>query len=192
MGDIMNVYDFDKTIYSKDCTVDFLFYSLKKKPSLVKYLPGMLYGIIAHKLGWIDRKAMKQWFYNYIKDIDDIDKDINDYWDLHINEMNSFYFEKQKEDDLVISASATYMVSVAMERMGIKHLIATDVDKYTGEVLSSHCKGAEKVVRMVEAGYKLEDMDEFYSDSYTDVYLAREAKKAFLIKNGKVTEWDRF
>ncbi len=188
----MNVYDFDKTIYSKDCTVDFLFYSLKKKPSLCKYLPGMLYGIIAHKLGIIDRKAMKQWFYNYIKDIDDIDQDIKDYWDKNIDKMNDFYFKNQKEDDLVISASATYMVAEAMERMGIKHLIATDVDRYTGEVLSSHCKGQEKVNRMVAAGYNLKDMDEFYSDSYTDVYLAREAKKAYLIKDGKVTDWDKF
>lgn len=188
----MNVYDFDKTIYSKDCTVGFWWYSVKKKPSLLKYVPGMLYGILLYQLGRIDSRKMKQYFYDYLKDVDNIEQDVKDYWDIHIGEMNDFYLKNQRSDDLVISASATFMVKEAMNRLQIKNLIATDVDPLTGEVQSLHCKGAQKVERMQAAGYRLEDMEQFYSDSYSDVYLAKEAKQAFLIKNGKVTKWDKF
>lgn len=31
---VMNVYDFDKTIYNGDSTIDFYLYSLRKKPQL--------------------------------------------------------------------------------------------------------------------------------------------------------------
>ena len=35
----MNVYDFDKTIYDGDASLDFWKFSVKRKPSLALYLP---------------------------------------------------------------------------------------------------------------------------------------------------------
>ena len=32
----MNVYDFDKTIYKGDSTLDFYFFCLRKKPIIIK------------------------------------------------------------------------------------------------------------------------------------------------------------
>ena len=44
----MNVYDFDGTIYDGDSTIDFFFYSLKKKPSLICYLPKQATGFLLY------------------------------------------------------------------------------------------------------------------------------------------------
>ena len=33
---VMNVYDFDGTIYNGDSTIDFYIYALKSKPSIIK------------------------------------------------------------------------------------------------------------------------------------------------------------
>ena len=35
----MNIYDFDGTLYDGDSTFDFILYSLKKHPSLLRFLP---------------------------------------------------------------------------------------------------------------------------------------------------------
>ena len=35
----MNIYDFDGTLYDGDSTFDFIVFSLKKHPALVRFLP---------------------------------------------------------------------------------------------------------------------------------------------------------
>lgn len=39
----MNVYDFDNTIYDGDSSIDFYFFVLRKKPSIIFLLPKQLY-----------------------------------------------------------------------------------------------------------------------------------------------------
>ena len=42
----MNVYDFDKTIYDGDASLDFWKYSVKRQPLLVFYLPYQVFSAI--------------------------------------------------------------------------------------------------------------------------------------------------
>ena len=44
----MNGYDFDKTIYDGDSTIDFYIYSLKRNITLIRYLPIQVYGFILY------------------------------------------------------------------------------------------------------------------------------------------------
>lgn len=67
-------------------------------------------------------------------------------------------------------------------------LIATQVDK-SGKLLSKNCKGKNKVDFFHERFR--EKIDEFYSDSKTDVFLAREAREAYFVKKEKIIKWDR-
>ena len=60
----MNIYDFDGTLYAGDSTVDFLLFSLRKHPGLLRFLP--LQGIAFFKyyvLKATDKTAMKEQFY---------------------------------------------------------------------------------------------------------------------------------
>ena len=38
----MNVYDFDKTIYRRDSSTDFILYLFRRRPALLRFLPGRL------------------------------------------------------------------------------------------------------------------------------------------------------
>ena len=55
------IYDFDGTLYDGDSTMDFLKYSFKKHPSLLRFLPAMGLAALRH-YGFhsIDKTAMKQ------------------------------------------------------------------------------------------------------------------------------------
>lgn len=185
----MNVYDWDKTIYKNDSTVDFYFWELKRDLTLLRYAPVQIWGFLGRFLGLHDKTVMKSYFYRYLAGIKDTASDVEEFWNEHISNVNKWYLEKHHEDDLVISASADFLVRPACRRLGITKLIASEVNPVTGEVLSKNCHGIEKVVRFDEAGYKREDVEEFYSDSLGDTPMADISKKAFLVKGEKVVSW---
>ena len=58
----MNVYDFDKTIYDGDASLDFWKFSVKRKPSLVLYLPYQVFSAVLFKTKIISRKKFKENF----------------------------------------------------------------------------------------------------------------------------------
>jgi hypothetical protein len=45
----MNVYDFDNTIYDGESALDFFWFCLKKKPTLLKVLPKVIRDIAKYK-----------------------------------------------------------------------------------------------------------------------------------------------
>ena len=56
----MNVYDFDETIYSGDSTRDFYFYSIKKNPSLLRFLPKQGWAFLKYMFGIINKTKFKE------------------------------------------------------------------------------------------------------------------------------------
>ena len=186
----MNVYDWDKTIYHGDCTVDFYFWNLRRNPSLIRYMPLQAIGFIGYFLKIHDKTRMKKYFYSYLRGVEDIDRKLEEFWDGHIGNVHQWYLDNQKEDDVVISASAAFMVAGGCRRLGIKNLIASEVDRFTGEPLSPNCNGAQKPVRFLEAGYTL-PIEEFYSDSYGDDPMAKLAKKSYLVKGETLIPWEK-
>ncbi|MBR0138510.1 MAG: HAD-IB family phosphatase [Erysipelotrichaceae bacterium] len=188
----MNVYDFDKTIYPHDSTVDFYLSQLRRNPLLCRYWPRQLFGFAGYYLFHrFDKTVMKSYFYSYLKGVKDIDGEVERFWDKNIHLIKDFYKENHQDDDLIISASATFLISAACRRLGITNILASDVDQYTGKVLSPNCHGQEKVERMQQAGYSL-DIQQFYSDSLNDTPLAKLARESYLVKGNKIVPWPNY
>ena len=59
----------------------------------------------------------------------------------------------------------------------------------SGEVMGENCNGAQKPIRFREEGFRAEDIEEFYSDSYGDTPMALLAEKSFLVKGEKLIDW---
>ena len=185
----MNVYDFDKTIYHNDSTVDFYFWQLKKNPLLIRFMPKQLLGFFLYFIKVINKTEMKNYFYSYLPAVKNIDNEVVLFWDKHLHKVHKWYLEKHKDDDIVISASAYFLVNEACKRLNIHNVICSEVDQYTGEVYGPNCNGEQKVIRFDEEGYKREDIDEFYSDSYGDTPMALLAKKSYLVKGETLLDW---
>ncbi|HPW53999.1 MAG TPA: haloacid dehalogenase-like hydrolase [Erysipelotrichaceae bacterium] len=185
----MNVYDWDKTIYPKDSSAEFFLYNVKNDLTLLRFFPRQLLGWILWGLKIIDKTEMKKYFYSYLPGVKNIDEKLETFWDERISKVNSWYRDLQQEDDVVVSASAYFLVEPACRRLKIRHLIASEVDRYTGEVLSKNCSSQQKVERMIAAGYQIDEIENFYSDSNNDRFLAGRAKKAYKVINGKIKDW---
>ena len=183
----MNVYDFDGTIYDGDSTVDFFLYALKKQPSLIAYIPKQFWGFVLYGLKRIGKTELKEYFFAFLPAID-AEKMAEDFWDRNRKKIFSWYPEQHRFDDIVISASPEFLLQPICQRLGIDRLIASRVDVRTGKFVGENCRGPEKV-RRLEAEYQVTRIDQFYSDSDSDLPLARIADQAYLIKKGEIQVW---
>lgn len=186
----MNVYDFDKTIYDGDSTVDFYCYCLKKHFNIIKFVPIQLKGIILYKLKIISKTEMKEYFYSFFKEIKNIDKDLEEFWNIKKVKIKKWYLNQQKEDDVIISASPYFLLLPICKILEIHSLIASNVNKETGKYNGLNCRGQEKVKRFYEE-YENGKIQKFYSDSYSDAPLAEIAEEAFLVKKNEIKKWTK-
>ena len=184
----MNVYDFDGTIYDGDSTVDFFLYAMKRKPGLARCLPKQLWGFVLYGTKQIDKTRLKEYFFCFLLAIN-AGELTESFWNQNQHKIFDWYLKQQKQDDIIISASPKFLLQPICKRLGIRHLIASEVDPDTGIFTGENCRGLEKV-RRLEAEYNVTHIDSFYSDSYSDLPLAKIADKAFLVEKGMVKEWN--
>ena len=185
----MNVYDFDGTIYDGDATVGFVLYTLRRHPlAMLRSLPGQASAVVSYLAGKTDKTRMKSRFFSFLQYLDAVEGDVKNYWDKNRHKIKVWYLAQQKEDDVIISASAEFLLSDICARLGIRHLIATRMDPRTGEISGANCKGKEKPGRFYEI-FPEGEIDGFYSDHDSDRYMAALAKRSYLVKKNDLSKW---
>lgn len=184
----MNVYDWDGTIYHGDSSRDFVFYCFKKYPKTRKNIPKCLFFGFLYGVRIVKKLTFKQKLFSFVKDIEDIDQAVLDFWKLHEKNVHKWYFEKKQPDDVVISASPEFLLQPICKKLGIGTMMASKTDKHTGKFDGKNCHGEEKVRRFRELMPNAE-IKEFYSDLYCDTPLARLAERAYIVKGEKLTPW---
>jgi len=184
----MNVYDFDKTIYPKDSTMAFYFFCLKKHPAILRYIfkQGWFFALFA--IGVIDKTAFKDKAYCFLKGLPDIDGLVEAFWAKNYGKIENWYLKQQEPDDLIISASPEFLLRPLCEKLGIQNLMASCVEKKTGQYTGRNCYGEEKVNRFREQ-FADEDMTRFYSDSLSDTPLAELAGESFIVTRQERMPW---
>lgn len=187
----MNVYDFDKTIYKKDSSIEFYKYVIQSKPSIAfKYVPKQVLAIIKYKLSLITKERLKEIYFSFLQNID-TSKILSAFIERELKNINEWYLNQQRADDIIISASPEFLVGAFAKRLGIRNVIASKVDITTGTYLGKNCHGKEKVIYLYQE-FPEAVIDNFYSDSASDIYLAQRAKHAFMVKKNKISEWEVF
>lgn len=187
----MNIYDFDETIYNGDSTKDFYFFCLKKYPKVLLTVPRMTAAFLLYALGMKSKTRAKETMYRFLTKIPDINMSLLEFWDGHEQKIKPWYKNRQKTDDIIISASPEFLLEPICTRIGIKYLMASRVDSKTGRYTGENCWGEEKVKRLREE-FPEAKCDEFYSDSLSDTPLARIADKAMIIRGDTLTDWDDY
>lgn len=187
----MNVYDFDNTIYDGDSTKDFYLFCLKKQPNIIFCIFHQGWSLFKYIFNFIEKDEFKEGFYIFLKKLKDTDKYINEFWDKNQTKIKPFYKKQQQKSDIIISASPEFLLKPICERLNIKHLIASLVDKNTGKLLSKNCYGEEKVPRFKEH-FDTNNINEFYTDSSSDLPLTKLAKNSFMVKKDKIITWDEY
>ena len=187
----MNIYDFDNTIFEGDSSVKFIKYSFCHHPLKVTW--SLIKGI-KEGIKYLFKKSnfglLKSELFSFVKYIDNLDDYMFDYVLKHQKNIKNFYLEQKKDDDVIISASFDFIVRPFCEKLGIKHIIATNYDTKKGTIIGKNCKGKEKIVRFNEL-FKNKKVNEAYSDSLSDIPMFEIAKKAYLVKGNNLIPFEK-
>ncbi len=185
----MNVYDFDGTIFPKDCSIGFCIWCMNRHPKLwFTFAPKAIRNLIRRKRGKIPEYLMQRELFRYLTLIDDFDKQIERYWDKNEKKIAAWYLAQKKDDDLIISASPTCIIEPIAKRLGVNYM-ATEYDREFGVFLNNLMYAKEKARYILDHGFPM--IENFYSDSLADTPLALCAEKAHLVtkKASVVTDW---
>lgn len=185
---LMNVYDFDDTIYDGDSSLGFYLYCMKKKPRLVFCLPFQVMGLCLFKMGFIKKLLFKEIFFCFLRFINSPETLVISFCDENMCKIKKWYKDQQKINDVVVSASPAFLVCPICSKIGIKYVLASEVDINTGKFYTENCYGEEKVNRF-QKYFGCATIEEFYSDSLSDVYMAKLAKKSFLVNGNNISVW---
>ncbi len=183
----MTGYDFDKTIYSKDSSVDFFFYMIFSRPYLLIFTLWFLIIFALYGMKLVDKKRFKELMFFFVPWHKNIDKIVDKFWMHNANKIQQWYTKQKKDDDIIISASLLFIVKPAFEMLNVKNYIATNYNTKTGKIIGENCYGEAKR-KEFERLYPKQTLDAFYSDSMSDSPMYIISNKAFLVTNGSVKE----
>ena len=185
----MNVYDFDNTVFVPDSSYCFLRYCMRHYPRAVcKVIPSSLVQFLLYlKDGREDAQKLKEAMFSFLNRIDNVEEVVLEFWEEHFGQMEEWYLQQKREDDLIISASPDFLLRPAAKRLGVS-LIATEMNPYTGKIIGKNCHDREKVRRFLE-DWPREAIENFYSDSLCDSPMAMLAEHAWMVKNHQCLPW---
>jgi len=182
---LINVYDFDNTIYRGDSSFDFYRHCCSRYPRVRRDLFGVLQLAAALLLHRRDKTRAKERFYRYLSFVPNVEKEVLLFWEIHEQNIKPWYLEQKRADDLIISASPVFLLTPICDRLGVK-LIASRVEAQTGIYHGLNCHDEEKVRRLRKERPEV-GIDKFYSDSLADAPLAKLAREAFLVKGDAIS-----
>ena len=184
----MNVYDFDNTLLRGDSTARFFAYCLRHCPRMWADVPAQAVNGLLFVLRLRPKQAFKQRMLHFLALIGDVDAAVDAFWKVNLRRVKAWYPPQHQDDDVVISASPEFLIRPACEKLGIRCVIGSPVDKHSGLFLGRNCHGEEKVSRF-RARFPGEKIDRFYSDSRSDAPLAALADQAWLVKGERLLPW---
>ncbi len=184
----MNVFDFDKTIYDGDSSIDFFLFCLKQDFRLIRFIPIQSVSLILYIFRIISKEQLKSHYFSFFKGLRNIDKLVVLFWNNNEKKIKEWYKKRQTPDDCIISASPKFLLKEICRRLQINHLIATDVDKLTGRLIGKNCYAENKIL-FFKKDYPDIQIEAFFSDSKSDFPIAQLAKHAYIIRKNNITEW---
>lgn len=184
----MNVYDFDNTIYDGESAFDFFVFCLKKHPTLIKLFPLLVVKLIRYKLLLISHdeleRNIKKYAMDFIVKVGDIEKLSEEFWDKYIVRVKQFYLDKKSDNDLIMSATAGFLLEKLSPRIGGLNYIASEIDIKTGEIKRICFR--ENKVEIFKSMYPDCRIENFYTDSLNDKPMIEFSENAYMVKGNKI------
>ena len=185
----MTGYDFDKTIYDGDSSTDFFIYMMLTRPYLLLFFPwyliiGALYGMRI-----IGKKRLKECLFFFIPWYKNIDRIVDKFWSRNANKIQDWYSFQKKDDDVILSASLSFIVKPVFEMLGIRNWVATNYNTRNGKIYGENCFGDAKL-KEYRKQFKGAPLDAFYSDSFSDMPMFKFSDKAYLVTGEEIKELD--
>lgn len=186
----MKVFDFDNTIYNGECSLDFFMYCLKRKKSLIKYLPMVTAKVLKYKTSKVGMDEVNEFVESmlivFFDNCENLDILVSDFWKINAKKLKPVILNKITSEDAVISASPRFLLSGIARELGTNNLLCTEVDMKNKKI-SFLCYGENKVLAYREK-FGRSEIDEFYTDNQNDAPLMAISKEVYLVSGDTITK----
>ncbi len=188
----MNVYDFDGTLLDGD-TEDYFFEYLfqKRKDLRLCRFRYQFWNLVMRIFSPRDKTWFRERQYRVLRHIPDLDRFLSEFWAEHRKHLKSWFRPVIHPDDIIASATPRFLLEPILPVLGVTRLVATDMDSKTGKV-SGHFTSHQFKTEAFRKQYDLSQMDNFYSDTYSDHFMADLAKQAYAVHGEQLTEWKKY
>lgn len=184
----MNVFDFDNTLYKGESSFDFALFLLKKKKSLILYLPKFLYLLILYKLCVLTPEdftsRLEKIIKSFLQNKDFALSCIKEFWLYHIDRLYPHMLKKIKPQDVIATACPSFLIEEIKDVLNTDHIISTKIDIEKGHIESLNFQANK--VKNFKKYYPKAKVNAFYTDSYNDKPFMDIADTVYLVKKGRV------
>lgn len=186
-GKGIRAFDFDHTVYKGYSYRDFVFYTTLRRPWVLLWLPVIIVTAILTALKVIPMKrTVEVILFPYLR-FRKIDEYIVKFWDKRQDRIQQWYKDIQQPDDVIISATPKFFLEEICRRIGIKTLIATEIDRKTGKVVDPYCYREGKWLRFTEVFGEDAVLEEYYTDTEKDSGMLKRARHGYVVdKKGNI------
>jgi len=183
---MIKVYDFDKTLTYVDTTMMFLFYCCNAlNQRNIKKLLIIIFAVL-HKFKVLSNSKFKSLSYGLVfkgknkQEIVDMSKVFVEKNSDIFNLLGQRVRANLEEQEYIVTASPQFYVQMYFSNMiVIGTTFRFDVDEvFNG--LKFNCYGKSKVIALKKVG--VSEIDEFFTDSFSDMPVMKISKKVFLVK----------
>ena len=191
---LIDVYDFDGTIYDGDSTFDFCCFCLGRHPVLLTGLPRLLWAGIRLGVGRIGLTAFKTVLLGIMAKHFDLETEAEIFWqqDKTLIKLGAWFKDTPRDLPMIMaSASPEFELQYPAKILGFETMLGTRCNTKTGELIGLNCKGEEKLRRIgqVVGEYEIRAM---YTDSVkSDGPLLDVAREGYIIKHGVLSPYEK-
>ena len=186
---LIDVYDFDGTIYDGDSTADFILFCLRRHPAMMKGLPRMAIAALGLLLKKTNLTKFKSVVFGEMSKCFSLEEEAAAFWRSAKTQakLGAWFYQTPRDLPIVIaSASPEFELCHAAKILGVNTLIGTRCDMKTGELFGKNCKGAEKIERIREVFGDYEVRAMYTDDAKADGPLLAIAKEKYIVTHGNV------
>lgn len=191
---LLDVFDFDGTIYDGDSTADFMKFALKRRPLLaLACVPPLLSAAGTKLTGSFTLTKFKSGLFSALARRLSLEEEARAFWesDKTRGKLGRWFVEREKTLPVVIaSASPDFELRYAAELLEADALICTRCDPVTGKLIGENCKSAEKIRRIGERFGPFEVRAMYTDDPKADGPLLALAGEKYLVRHGQVRRMD--
>ena len=186
---LIDVYDFDGTIYDGDSTVDFVLWCLRRHPALLRHAPALAVAGLRLAAGRMGLTQFKSVLLSLMARDFSLEAEAAAFWaDMKTRKkLGPWFFLTPRDVPIVIaSASPEFELQHAAKILGVQTLIGTRCNTATGELVGKNCKGEEKIARIREALGEFEVRAMYTDDAKADAPLLAIAREKYVVTRGSV------
>ena len=152
------------------------------------YVPKILFSLAGYKLCLISKPKLEAIVNEFLEFVMDgtvrFEDFVEPFWATHSHKLNRKILKRIKRDDIIISASPSFLLDGISGSVKTTRIIGSEVDFDIKRVTGFNF-GDNKVKRFREL-YGDRSIDVFYTDSFNDKDMMKISKEVYIVKKGKI------